>query len=290
MARRLLLAASMRDSKRWQKASGLFAVFSFSAACSGAESSEHDGAAEHSEELGVLEQPLCENKGGTNAVMTAIAVAAGREIRRWKPETDFAWNNGTGRLELTSTGRARCPGGVCANVQAMLDMQKPEAHGKVMFPGNIALDSTLLRSKLKTAWNDQMACNATSTCRNVPAHDLRYAYVEDGSCDKKYFFDPLREGSTSRLSATSAATLANKLKFVGYPSNKMLNFYVRDGQVSVDPTYGLNEGGTTRAGSCDIAATKFSRTDVSGTCCRKPSGSTGTYARSPFSSSVYLCR
>src|SRR5262245_54690638 len=53
------------------------------------------------ESIGTLEQPLCENKGGTNAVMTALAVAAGEELGRWLPERDFQWNSSTGRLELS---------------------------------------------------------------------------------------------------------------------------------------------------------------------------------------------
>ena len=240
-------------------------------ACAGAEFEE--APEDQLESIGTLEQPLCEDKGGTNSVMTALAVAAGRELRRWKPETDFKWNTSTGRLELTSTGSARCggssggsctdiapdatytcaqqagwgkcnetwmvgkcdascgrcstgsTGGSCRNTQALLDMQKPEASGKVTFPGNITLDSTLLRTKLKEGWDAQAAC---TTCA-VPEHDLKYTHVEAGSCDKKFFFDPLKAGTTTWLSATDADKLKNKLKFVGYPTNKMLNFYVRNG-------------------------------------------------------------
>ena len=309
-------------------------------ACAGA---DFENATEESESLGTLEQPLCEDKGGTNSVMTAIAVAAGRELRRWKPETDFKWNTSTGRLELTPAGTARCgsttttsgstscvdtwnpvnstcaeqkswgncsaswmgtqcqatcgqcSGGTtttttstgCRNTQALLDMQKPEAHGKVTFPGNIMLDATLLRQQLKAGWDAQMSCNSSGSCA-APDHDLKYTHVESGSCDKKFFYDPLRAGSSTWLSATDADKLKNKLKFVGYPTNKMLNFYVRDGQVSVDPTYGLNEGVTSTAGSCDVACTKFSTSDLTGKCC-SCNGVSKKYVRSAFNSTVYLC-
>jgi hypothetical protein len=339
-------------------------------------------------EIGTLEQALCENVGGTNTVMTALAVAAGRELRRWSPETDFKWNTSTGRLELSSTGQSRCggssapaggnacmdtwnpvnttcaqqesfgnctaswmgtqcaatcgqcsttttvsssctdvppdskytcaqqagwgkcgeswmagkcdvscgrcsvgtagTGGSCRNVQALLDMQKPEANGQVTFPGNIKLDTALLKSKLQAAWNDQMSCNASGSC-NVPAHDLRFDHVEDGSCDKKYFFSPLKAGTSTFITSSSASTLVNKLRFVGYPSNKMLNFYMRDGKVSVDPTYGLNEGVTTKSGSCDAACSKFSTGDVSGKCC-SCNGATKKYGRSAFNTSFYICQ
>ncbi len=318
---------------------GVLSATTLGIACGGPayESDElaSDQLSEAGEELGTLEQTLCENTGGTNAVMTALAVAAGRELRRWKPETDFRWNSTTGRLELTAAGTARCGGssstcvdtwntvnttctqqksygnctaswmgtqcqatcgqcsstsgggGSCANTQALLDMQKPEANGKVKFPGNITLDTAQLKSKLQAAWNDQMSCNSSGAC-NAPAHDLKYDHVEAGSCDKKFFFDPFKEGTTTFLASTSAATLANKLKFVGYPSNKMLNFYMRDGKVSVDPTYGLNEGVTTTTGSCDAACTKFSSSSVAGACC-SCNGATKKFLKSAFSPSVYLC-
>lgn len=238
--------------------------------------------------IGTLEQPLCENKGGTNAVMTALAVAAGREMGRWLPERDFQWNGATGMLELSQHAYPRCPNRQCKNVQALLDMQRPEAHGKVSFPGNIKLDSNLLKSLLKSNWSAQVSCNNAGQC-SAPDHDLRFLYSEPGSCDRKFFFNPLRMGTSTRLSLPDTDRLKNKLKFLGYPSNKMLNFYIRDGEVSVDPTYGLNEGATSTVGSCDAACTKFTGSDVSGRCC-SCNGATKKFSRSAFNGNVYLCQ
>lgn len=266
----------------------LLGVLGFGALAVGCAGGDFEPVVENeAEPLGMAQQPLCENKGGTNAVMTALAVATGRELRRWLPERDFQWNASKGMLELSQSGSSRCPNGVCANTQAMLDMQKPEANGKVIFPGNIKLDSNLLKQLLKSGWDAQMSCNASGACA-APSHDLKYTHVESGSCDKKFFFDPLRSGSSTWLSSTDADRLKNKLKFVGYPGNKMLNFYMRDGQVSVDPTYGLNSGVTTKVGSCDAACTKFSPSSVSGACC-SCNGATRKYIRSAFNASTYLC-
>jgi hypothetical protein len=181
----------------------------------------------------------------------------------------------------TSTGSG------CLNTRALLDMQKPEASGKVTFPGNITLDSALLRQQLKAGWDAQMSCNSSGACW-APEHDLKYTHVEAGSCDKKFFYDPLRAGSSTWLSATDADKLKNKLKFVGYPTNKMLNFYVRNGQVSVDPTYGLNEGVTSTVGSCDIACTKFSASDMVGKCC-SCNGASKKYVKALFNPYVFFC-
>jgi hypothetical protein len=245
---------------------------------------ELESSAEY-DSFGTLEQPLCENKGGTNAVMTGLAVATGKELRRWAPETDFKWNTSTGMLELSATGLARCPGGKCPNTQALLDMQRPEANGKVKFPGNITLDSNLLKSLLKSGWSAQASCTGPAC---APAHDLRFAYVEEGSCDKKFFFDPLKAGTSTRLPAPAADKLKNKLKFLGYPSNKMLNFYLRDGQVSVDPTYGLNEGAAVRGGSCEAACTKYSTTNKAGQCC-SCNGATKKFVKAKWNASTYTC-
>lgn len=65
-------------------------------------------------------------------------------------------------------------------------MQKPAAHGKVTFPGNITLDSNLLESELEANWNAQVSCNSSGAC-NVQNHDLEYTHVESGSCDKKCY-------------------------------------------------------------------------------------------------------
>jgi len=69
----------------------------------------------------------------------------------------------------------------------------------------------------------------------------------------------------------------------------MLDFYIRNGEVSVDPTYGLNEGASSSVGSCDAACTKFASADVSGKCC-SCNGAGKRYVRSTFNASVYLCQ
>jgi hypothetical protein len=250
-----------------------------------------EGAAEESSdwpEIAALTEPLCENKGGTNAVQTAIAVAAAKELRRWSPSTDFTWNATSKRLELTATGRARCADKVCANTQAILDMQNPAANGKVTFPGGIKLDTTLLQTTLKTAWSAQSSCESSGTCK-AAAHDFTYSHVENGSCDKKFFFDGYRAGTRTHLTDAESTALSNKLKFVGYPGNKMLNFYLREGQVSVDPTYGLNEGTSTKVASCDATCTKVTTTNVSGACCAC-NGATAKFSRAAWNANTYLCK
>ena len=91
----------------------------------------------------------CANGEGTASTMAALAVSAAMELGRWQPTKDFAIGRigSSEALVLSATGRARCVDD-CANTQALLDFQKEEASGKVMFPGGVTLNSAALRSRL----------------------------------------------------------------------------------------------------------------------------------------------
>lgn len=234
------------------------------------------------------EQALCSNQDGVNSVMSAIAVATARELHRWMPTRDFQWDGDKGQLELSSYGNKRCLNQDCVNVKALLAMQDAPSR-TVQFPGGIWLDSAALKSALKANWDEQVRCNADGTCHQ-DSDDLAYRSAEFGSCGVKYFFDVYKSYSTQRISDTASLTALNdNLTFLGFPENRMLNFYLRDGKVSVDPTVGLTEGGTTTSGSCTAACTMFSTRSVSGDCC-SCNGTTKSFSRSPFSYNMYLCR
>jgi hypothetical protein len=119
---------------------------------------------------------------------------------------------------------------------------------------------------------------------------MAYRYWEFGSCETKYFFDVYQANWGSRITdSTEQGRLLDNLVFLGYPDNRMLNLYTRNGQFSIDPTGGLNEGGTTMSGSCSVACTKYSTTNISGQCC-SCNGATYTFKRSAFSTSYYQCK
>jgi hypothetical protein len=59
--------------------------------------------------------------------------------------------------------------------------------------------------------------------------------------------------------------------------------------VSIDPTYGLNDVGTTSSGACNSACIKIGVTDVSGQCC-SCNGKTKAFRRSTWSPVTYLCQ
>jgi hypothetical protein len=258
-------------------------------------------------ELGTNEQALCQNNGGVNGVLAAIAVASANEMRRWLPTRDFQWNNTTGMLELSGYALPRCrPESTgdptttgCPNTRALLDLQKPSAHGVVTFEGNIKLDSYLLRYTLKTYWDQQVACNSAGYCP-VDFHDLKYHHSAMGPCGTRFFYDAFeqcdpRDGPCgpqsprAPLTAEHANRFSNQLLFLGHPSNPFLAFSVEDDRASVDPTYGLTESPVTSTGSCQAACTMFSDTSVVGACC-SCNGASRRFARSTINPNLYLCR
>jgi len=188
-------------------------------ACSAAEDMGGEGVGVETT-LGTAEQALCQNDGGVNGVLAAIAVASANEMKRWLPTRDFQWNASTGMLELSKYALPRCRDIAatvgCPNTRALLDMQQASANGKVTFPGNIKLNSTLLRQTLKRYWDFQVACNNAGNCP-VDYHDLKFHHTEAGPCGTRYFYDAFEMNTTVPLTAEHAARFSNQLFFLEVP-------------------------------------------------------------------------
>jgi hypothetical protein len=234
----------------------------------------------------------CANLEGTASTMAALVVSAATELKRWQPTKDFAIVKvGTDEMvQLTAVGKARCSDGKCFNTQALLDFQKNDANGKIRFPNNVTLNSGALRSRLVAKYRDQQSCEqqpSNGGTTNCPAeeHVLTFQKSEKGGCDTNYFF-------------VAKATNGTALKYPGQLKNKLqwadkTNPYVAFANVgevvSVDPTYGLNEQGTTSTGSCTAACTRITSTNVAGTCC-SCAGTTKSFVKSAWSATTFLCQ
>lgn len=241
------------------------------------------------EEIASYEQAACSNPDGVYATMAALGVSAARELRRWQPVTDFVFSSGY--LKLTTTGKSRCSDKVCANTQAILDMQKP-AGKEVVFPGGVTLNPDALRSRLGSFFDRQIICNSrpdNNAGDNCPVekHDLKFSYAVPGSCDTDFWFHAYKEKTTSPLQYPRQ--LKNQLIWVGYPENPFLAFDTQGDDVKIDPTGGLCEGYSTYSGSCSNACTKYSKSDISGQCCYC-NGRKLRYYRSSFSYYYYSCK
>lgn len=235
-----------------------------------------------SDEIGQMEQSLCSNIDGVPSAMAALAVATATELKRWEPTRDFQMRDGF--LALTRAGKRQCADGRCWNTQTILDLQR--APDGVVQIGGVDLDAESYRAELKANYREQQRCESThgDGC-SAQRHELILDSSASGACDTVFTYHatapngaPLRDPSK----------LANQLIFAGYPENEYLSFASTSSTVSIDPTYGLNDYGTTETGSCTSACVKVSSTNIGGDCC-SCNGYTRTYVRSGFSATLYLC-
>jgi hypothetical protein len=243
-----------------------------------------------SEEIGQNEEALCANGDGVNSAMAALGVAAAKELGRWNPTTDFAAGTAASswRTTLTATGKARCSDGKCWNTQAILDLQLAPPN-TVKFSG-VVLNANNLVSTLTARWNEQKNCELRggTGAQNCSAeqHKLTFKSAQAGACDTIFTFDAKTPAGGNLVNPSQ---LANKLMFVGYPSNPFLAFSSTGTTVSIDPTYGLNDGGTTTTGGCTAACTKVSTTSIATQCC-SCNGVAGKYVKSAWSGTTFLCQ
>jgi hypothetical protein len=235
---------------------------------------------------------VCANLEGTASTMAALAVSAAMEIGRWQPLQDFTIGKlgSDEALILTAAAKARCADRICFNTQALLDFQKNEANGKVEFPGNVTLNSPALRSRLVAKFREQVTCEmqpSNGGTSNCPAeeHTLTFQRSEKGGCDTNFFFVARKpDGQPLQY----AAELKNKLLWVD-KTNPYIGFQSVGEVVSIDPTFGLNERGSTTTGTCNAACVKIGSTDLAGDCC-SCAGQNRSYVRSAWNARTFICQ
>jgi hypothetical protein len=284
-------------------------VAAASAGCSAGSMDDFDGAsgddsATQTEDmdLGELEQGLvsCSNVDGTNSVMAALAVAAAQELKRWQPSTDFmsiktdtkseSTTGTSDAIALSPTGKAQCADKKCWNTQALLNLQYSPATGKVILPGNILLNPSALRTRLSAKLWEQKSCEKQPSNGNagncpVEQHKLTFTSATKGGCDTNFYF----KATTPTGGALQyPAQLKNKLLWVD-ATNPYVQFQSVGDVIAIDPTYGLNEVGTTSTGSCTAACVKMSSGALDGACC-SCNGTTKAFARSAWSTTTYICQ
>jgi cellulose binding protein with CBM10 domain len=234
----------------------------------------------------------CSNVEGVYSTMAALAVAAAQELGRWQPTRDFTITRQGGEemLGLSATGRAQCADGVCANTQALLDFQKREAEGQVTFPGNVKLSAAGLRSRLVARFREQQSCEMqpdNHRAENCPVeeHTLTFLRSQKGGCDSEFFFQARTPGGES---LQYPAQLKNKLLWAD-KTNPYIGFKSDGDEVSIDPTYGLNEESSITSGACFGTCARISRNNVAGQCCAC-NGATRSFVRASWNAATFLCQ
>lgn len=237
-----------------------------------------------SETISQMEQALCENGDGVPSALAALAVATASELGRWQPTEDFRISRG--QLALTAGGKRRCDAGYCWNIEAILDLQEAPS-GQVVL-GGMSFDAKRFRHSLLKNFEEQQRCEATHGRRDCPAerHVLSLDSVSPGACDTLYTF---RATAIDGSPLKAPEQLANRLIYAGYPENEYLSFSSTETSVSIDPTYWLNPVDDMSSGACSAACMQVSRNNLAGSCC-SCNGVNGTFERSSWSASTFVCR
>jgi hypothetical protein len=257
-------------------------------------------------ELASLEQALhsCANPDGTNAVMAALAVAAGHELGRWRAGLDFEvagsvirLTSGTGS-DGKPRGKSRCSGGVCPRTDALLALQNDTAKN-VYVQAETTTSKTLvnpgaLRSRMVAKLQEQINKDRDmkdGDTYQVPKtqHKLTGLGIANlGGCGPHYKFSVAFDATT-----TNPKPLPAQLKWsLSYADqqNGWVDFRDLGGNVvAIDPTYGLNDEDTTSSGACTVACTKVSTKSVLDACC-SCGGATKKFKRATFNANTYLCQ
>ena len=265
-------------------------------------------------DYGTTEDALmsCTNPDGTNSVMAAFAVAVAQELGRWNASKDFIRNNTSGQSESSPgqqqaiklasgsdangpIGKSRCADGRCARVQALLDMQYDQANNKVYIQGSgstkTLLNPAALRSRMFAKWGDQQICdtnakNGDNSKCTTEKHALKFVSSAKGGCDTNFTFSAKQPSGAALLYVNQ---LKNQLKFAD-SSNPYISFTnLGNGNVSIDPTYGLDEDPTGAVQSCTAACTKISSTSVAGACC-SCGGVSKKYVKAAWNNVTFLCQ
>jgi hypothetical protein len=267
---------------------------------------EGESVEAESMDLASLEQALhnCSNPDGTNAVMAALAVAAGHELKRWRAGLDFEAVGGVIRLTSGTgsdgkpRGKSRCSGGTCPRVEALLSFQNDNATNVYVQAESsntaVLVHPGALRSRMVAKLGEQINKDRDAKdgdTYQIPktAHTLTGTGITTlGGCGPHYKFNVAFDASTTTPKPLPAQ-LKWSLSFADQ-QNGWVDFRDLGGNVvAIDPTYGLNDEDTTSSGTCPVACTKVSTTNIAGACCTC-SGAKKAFKKSAFNTSTYLCQ
>jgi hypothetical protein len=266
---------------------------------------ELDPSADEMMSIGTAEQGLmaCANPDGANSAMAALAVAAAQDLGRWQTGKDFMQGYNAGEILALASGsdasgpigKSRCADGKCARVQAVLDMQLDAAANKIFFQGSgntkVQLNPQALRTRMLSKWReqknfDQRAKDGVATEAPAEQHKLSFVSAAKGGCDTNFTFKATTPTGTALKYPNQ---LKYKLAFADIQNPYILFTNLGNGNISIDPTYGLNEDGAATSGSCQAVCTKITTSNVAGQCC-SCGGATKKLAKSTWNATTFVCQ
>jgi hypothetical protein len=264
--------------------------------------------------LGTAQQGVmsCTNPDGANSAMAALAVAVAQDLGRWQATKDFVIIRTSGASEMGPPGqqesiklatgsdlsgpkgKSRCADGTCARVQALLDMQYDQIKGQVYFQGTgstkVLVDPVAVRSRMTAKFREQGSYDGRArdgAFDQAPREEHKLAFVSaaKGGCDTMFTFQATKPDGTALRYPNQ---LKYKLAFADI-HNPYIGFQnLGNGKVAIDPTWGLNEDGTSSSGSCAAACTKVSLSSVVDQCC-SCGGVPKKFKKALWSATTFLC-
>jgi len=128
----------------------------------------------------------------------------------------------------------------------------------------------------------------------IEPHRLKLNRKEAGGpCGNYYWYDVTKPNG---LALSNAASTWIQLIFAGGKQsesgadiNPFIAQKVNGSQVAIDPTYGLNDSGTTTTGSCAASCLKISTSSVAGQCCACNSVNS-KFVKSAWSATTFVCQ
>jgi len=125
-------------------------------------------------------------------------------------------------------------------------------------------------------------------------HVLKYSRTSaDGPCGDYFWYNITRpNGQALKAPAESFMQLlfaGGKQSLTAADTNPYIAQQVSGNLVAIDPTYGLNEQGSSSSGACSAACIRISELNISGRCC-SCNAVNRTYRRSTWSPVTYTCQ
>jgi len=144
------------------------------------------------------------------------------------------------------------------------------------------------------SWYDHRLVHFTPILAGEPHRLVFDNLTNDATCGAANYWYDIAQPNLQPL--RSPLDTFNQLIFVGGKQtltgtdlNPFISQQVSGNLVAIDPTYGLEDSGTTSTGSCTVACTKISSTDLTGQCCSCNSV-TRAFKKSAWSTTTYLCQ
>jgi hypothetical protein len=143
------------------------------------------------------------------------------------------------------------------------------------------------------SWQENRIVHFTPILAGEPHRLVFDSLTNDASCGDVYYWYDIAQPNLQPLRAPADSFIqlmfvGGKQTLTGTDLNPFISQQVSGNLVAIDPTYGLDDSGTSSAGTCTAACTKISSTSIVGQCC-SCNGVTRKFAKAAWSSSTFLC-